>query len=102
MLVRHVIWDWNGTICCDSGALIDATIDAFAAATMPAITVERYQQLHTQPIPVFYDRLAGRPLTEPEQRRLAALFQQAYLRRRQECALNAESQPALARCRAAG
>lgn len=102
MPVHHVIWNWNGTIFCDSGALIEATIDAFAAATLPEVTVARYQELHTQPIPAFYDRLAGRTLTGAEQRRLAELFHQAYGPRREACTLTQGAGAALARCRAAG
>lgn len=102
MPIDHVIWDWNGTIFCDSRALIDATVDAFALAALPAVTVQRYQELHVQPIPAFYDRLAGRTLTDPEQRLLADLFQQAYLRRRAGCGLNDEAATALTRCDEAG
>lgn len=34
----HIVWDWNGTILGDSGALIAATIDALGACGFPPVT----------------------------------------------------------------
>src|SRR5262249_42074924 len=69
--IEHIVWDWNGTLFGDSAALIDATIEAFHAAGLPAVTRERYQRHHAQPIPLFYNRLAGRDLSDAEQDALA-------------------------------
>jgi phosphoglycolate phosphatase-like HAD superfamily hydrolase len=93
--IKHIIWDWNGTLFGDSRALIDATIEAFAAAGLPQLTLEMYQRHHTQPIPVFYNRLAGRELSEPEQRLLDQHFQESYARYRDEITLNSTALEAL-------
>ncbi|MFF5565786.1 HAD family hydrolase [Streptomyces sp. NPDC012623] len=99
--VRHIVWDWNGTLFNDSRALIDATIDAFTQCGMPPITIADYQSKHTQPIPEFYNRLAGRTLTDDEQNRLNECFQDAYQRYREKVALTVDSIAAMSRWRAA-
>ncbi|MEV0591407.1 HAD family hydrolase [Nonomuraea cavernae] len=86
--IKHIIWDWNGTLFGDSRTLIEATISAFAAAGFPPPTPELYQRHHTQPIPLFYNRLAGRELTDSEQRLLDLYFQESYARYRDEIMLN--------------
>ena len=95
MSIEHIVWDWNGTLFGDSRALIEATIDAFRECALPAVTRADYQRQHVQPIPVFYERLAGRPLSDAEQDRLAACFQAAYARHRATVALTADAVDAL-------
>lgn len=99
--VSHIVWDWNGTIFNDSRALIDATLDAFAACGLPPLTVADYQRKHTQPIPEFYNQLAGRTLTDDEQDRLQQSFQTAYLRYREKARLTDDAVAAMSRWRAA-
>jgi phosphoglycolate phosphatase-like HAD superfamily hydrolase len=94
-LIKHIIWDWNGTIFADSRALIEATIEAFAAAGLPPLTVEMYQRHHCQPIPVFYNRLVGRELSDDEQRTLDEHFHRCYTRQRDRIGLNPATLAAL-------
>jgi phosphoglycolate phosphatase-like HAD superfamily hydrolase len=93
--VEHIVWDWNGTLFSDSGALIEATVEAFRRCGLPVVTRDSYQRHHTQPIPAFYDRLAGRRLSDGEQLRLAACFREAYARHRQAVALTTDAVRAL-------
>jgi phosphoglycolate phosphatase-like HAD superfamily hydrolase len=101
-MIEHIVWDWNGTLFGDSGALIAATIDAFRDCGLPAVTAADYQRHHTQPIPDFYTRLAGRPLTGEEQLRLASCFRAAYARHRASAALTPDAEAALTRWSATG
>lgn len=94
--VTHIVWDWNGTILDDGGALIGATIEAFATEGLGEVTVERYQRLHVQPIPVFYERLAGRSLTPAEQQALDRAWRAAYDRYRVGLRLAPDATQALA------
>jgi phosphoglycolate phosphatase-like HAD superfamily hydrolase len=100
--VDHIVWDWNGTIFGDSFALIEATIDAFQACGLPTVTRADYQRHHTQPIPDFYQRLAGRPLTDDEQRHLDHCFRAAYAGHRARATLTADAVAALTRWAAGG
>ncbi|BEL04575.1 HAD-IA family hydrolase [Actinoplanes sichuanensis] len=102
MTVRHIVWDWNGTILGDGGALIAATVDALVACGFPAITRADYQRHHCQPIPLFYERLAGRALDAGEQQRLDECFRVAYARHRRTAALTADASAALRRWAATG
>jgi len=97
MSIEHIVWDWNGTLFGDGAALIESTIAAFRAAGLPAVTRESYQRHHTQPIPLFYDRLAGRELSEDEQAALAGHFQTAYLRVRDTIPLTRDAARSLQR-----
>lgn len=38
MRIDHIVWDWNGTLFDDGDALVQATIDAFAAAGLSTVT----------------------------------------------------------------
>jgi phosphoglycolate phosphatase-like HAD superfamily hydrolase len=100
--VPHVVWDWNGTLFADAGALIESTIDAFRGQGLPPVDHDRYRTHYVQPIPLFYDRLAGRILTPAEQRALAHSFREAYLQRLRHCVLTADAIPALLRWSSAG
>ena len=93
--IDHLVWDWNGTLFADGRALIESTIEAFSTAGMPQITRQLYQHHHAQPIHEFYDRLAGRVLTEREQAVLAEQFQAAYLKRRDTISLTSDAVEAL-------
>jgi phosphoglycolate phosphatase-like HAD superfamily hydrolase len=94
-MVTHIVWDWNGTIFDDGGALIGATIETFATAGFPPVTVELYQRNFTQPISAFYERLAGRPLSDDEQVSLDRLWRATYERHRATTRLALDAVPAL-------
>lgn len=93
--IDHIVWDWNGTLLGDSGAIIDATIAAFAACGLPSVTAAEYRRRHTQPISEFYNRLAGRRLSDEEQARLLTCFHTAYGRRRKLVSLAVDAVEAL-------
>ncbi|TQN32049.1 phosphoglycolate phosphatase-like HAD superfamily hydrolase [Haloactinospora alba] len=99
---HHIVWDWNGTLFADAPVLIESTIEAFAALGMPPVTADLYRRVHTQPIPVFYERLAGRALSESEHASLAEAFHTAYLRRRSSLTLDEGAHHALEQTARAG
>jgi phosphoglycolate phosphatase-like HAD superfamily hydrolase len=101
-MIRHIVWDWNGTVLGDSRALIAATVDAFAACGLPPVTRAAYQRHHTQPITTFYERLAGRTLSENDQRSLDECFRAAYARHRLTVTLTADATDAFSAWAAAG
>ncbi|MFC0006722.1 HAD family hydrolase [Micromonospora siamensis] len=100
--IDHIVWDWNGTVFGDSRALIEATIEAFAACGLPPVTRTDYQRHHTQPITHFYERLAGRELTDQEQEQLDRCFHAAYGRHRERVTLTVDAVEALTRWDATG
>jgi phosphoglycolate phosphatase-like HAD superfamily hydrolase len=84
----HVIWDWNGTLLDDVGAVVEATTVAFRQAGIHvAVTGETYRRSFTRPIHLFYERLLGRPIGHDEWVRLDHAFHGAYTRFEDRCTL---------------
>jgi phosphoglycolate phosphatase-like HAD superfamily hydrolase len=84
----HVIWDWNGTLLDDVGAVVEATTVAFRQAGIDvAVTGETYRRSFTRPIHLFYERLLGRPIGHDEWVRLDHAFHGAYTRFEDRCTL---------------
>jgi phosphoglycolate phosphatase-like HAD superfamily hydrolase len=85
---NHVIWDWNGTLLDDVGAVLEATSVAFRQAGIRVeVTGESYRRNFTRPIRVFYERLLGRPIGHDEWVRLDHAFHLEYARLDARCTL---------------
>jgi len=76
--VRHVIWDWNGTLLDDAEFTITLTIQLFERHGFPPLTAEMYRENFTRPIPAFFEKVLGRPLERDEWASLDAAFHNAY------------------------
>ncbi|MET8979247.1 HAD family hydrolase [Streptomyces sp. NPDC004539] len=83
----HIVWDWNGTLFHDNEAVIGATNAAFAEVGLAPITMERYRELYTVPVPRFYERLMGRLPTQAEWEVMDVLFHRYYARHSSLCSL---------------
>jgi phosphoglycolate phosphatase-like HAD superfamily hydrolase len=62
----HIVWDWNGTLkddLDDHVAALNATLPALGGRPVDRDT---YRSQHCMPIPKFYARLLGRPITQAE------------------------------------
>jgi phosphoglycolate phosphatase-like HAD superfamily hydrolase len=64
--VRHVVWDWNGTLFDDFPMLLSAANAAFAALDGPEIDAARYRSEFTRPVRDFYGRVVGREISDDE------------------------------------
>ncbi|MEU6169211.1 HAD family hydrolase [Streptomyces tanashiensis] len=84
---KHLVWDWNGTLLDDIGAVIGATNAAFAELGLESITLERYRELYTVPVPKFYERLMGRLPTDEEWTVMDGTFHRHYWERAESCGL---------------
>lgn len=85
--ITHIVWDWNGTLFCDSELVVQATCESFAVLGLPPLTPEQYRASYTHPVGTFYERVLGRPVPAEELARINDLFHDAYHRRIDECAL---------------
>jgi phosphoglycolate phosphatase-like HAD superfamily hydrolase len=79
-VVRHVVWDWNGTLLDDHDAVYRASAELFAARGLPPITLERYRAAYTRPISAFYQRLFGVAPSPDEMAAMDDEFHAAYRR----------------------
>ena len=85
---NHVIWDWNGTLLDDVGAVLEATTVAFRQAGIRVeVTGESYRRSFTRPIRLFYEQLLGRPIGHDEWVRLDHAFHLEYARLDARCTL---------------
>ncbi|MCT4355975.1 HAD family hydrolase [Streptomyces sp. Je 1-79] len=99
---KHLVWDWNGTLLDDIEAVIGATNAAFAELGLEPITLARYRELYTVPVPKFYERLMGRLPTDAEWVLMDAAFHRHYWQRAEACVLTAGAAELLAARQASG
>ncbi|MER5636294.1 HAD hydrolase-like protein [Kitasatospora sp. NPDC002227] len=98
----HIVWDWNGTLLHDMGAVVAASNAAFATIGVAPITLETYRELYCFPIPRFYERLLGRAPSADEWRVLDLAFQERYAELSPACGLTDGAAELLAGWGAAG
>ncbi|MCC6954567.1 MAG: HAD family hydrolase [Deltaproteobacteria bacterium] len=55
-LIRHVIWDWNGTLLNDAEHALKALNRSLCARDLPALTLERYREIYEHPVRLIYER----------------------------------------------
>jgi phosphoglycolate phosphatase-like HAD superfamily hydrolase len=100
--VRHLVWDWNGTLVDDHTAVVAAVNDALATLTLPAIDSDAFRTWFTRPVQRFYEQAAGRPLEPGEWRALDAAYHDSYGARVDGLALAPDALGALAAAETAG
>ncbi|MGW6569540.1 HAD family hydrolase [Streptomyces sp. NPDC054975] len=93
---KHLVWDWNGTLLDDIEAVIGATNAAFAELGLEPITLARYRDLYTVPVPKFYERLMGRLPTDAEWLVMDDAFHRHYWQRADSCGLTSGAAELLA------
>ena len=87
--MRHLIWDWNGTLVDDLAVVVDAvnvTLEELGAAP---ISASDYRDNYTRPVRVFYERILGRSVSDPDWRLLDDRFHAAYRERLDTAGLSA-------------
>lgn len=52
--IRHVVWDWNGTLLDDAQACVDALNLMLARRNLPTVTREQYREVFGFPIRDYY------------------------------------------------
>jgi phosphoglycolate phosphatase-like HAD superfamily hydrolase len=95
--IRHVVWDWNGTLLDDAPLLHLAANEALQAIGTPPITLARYRAAFRRPIRAFYEALIGRGIDDHEWLELDDAFHVAYDRLLDRAALAPDASAALAR-----
>ena len=100
--VRHVVWDWNGTLFDDHVAVVAAVNDALARLGLSPIDADAYRSHFTRPVERFYEQVAGRAISAEEWALLDQGYHDGYLARLERVALAADARDALAAAQAAG
>lgn len=94
-MIRHVVWDWNGTLFDDFHLVIDAVNAGIAPIGIGPITADDYRTHYTRPVKLFYERLAERPISDTEWRNLDRRFHNAYRDRVLTAGLSSDARDAL-------
>ena len=64
--MRHVIWDWNGTLADDLASVVECVSASLAAIGEGPIVADDYRSHYTRPVRLFYDRLLQRSVNDAE------------------------------------
>ena len=91
----HIVWDWNGTLLDDLTVVVAAVNDTLATVGRRSITIEEYGAHYTRPVLLFYERLLGRPVGNPEWLRFDQVFHDSYRRLVESASLASEAREAL-------
>ena len=76
--MRHVIWDWNGTLFDDLHIVVESVNASLAQLGALPIDADGYRDHYTRPVHRFYDRLLDREVTAEEWRQIDATFHDTY------------------------
>lgn len=55
--MKHIVWDFNGTLLADVQLAVHADNDVFGRLGLPAITIDEYRRRMTMPVRDFYEAL---------------------------------------------
>jgi phosphoglycolate phosphatase-like HAD superfamily hydrolase len=100
--VRHVVWDWNGTLFDDHVAVVAAINDALALLNLRPIDSHTFRSHFTRPVQRFYELVAGRPIEPGEWRTLDEAYHDSYHAWVERLKLAPDAWAALAAAEAAG
>lgn len=84
--IRHIVWDWNGTLWDDTQLCVEINNSMLARRDLPPITIQTYRDNLCFPVDRYYSRIGFDYAKEPY-RQLAEEFIEEYTRRRFECPL---------------
>lgn len=76
--MRHVVWDWNGTIFDDQPLVLEALNAVLVAAGRAPVDLETFQRVYTRPVQAFYETLLGRSIEAEEWPHLDDIYHQGY------------------------
>lgn len=64
--IRHVVWDWNGTLLDDLPVVVESVNHALESVGVPPIDAEGYRDHYTRPVVKFYEAVLRRAIGEEE------------------------------------
>ncbi|MGI5247021.1 HAD family hydrolase [Dactylosporangium sp. CA-139066] len=95
--MKHLVWDWNGTLLDDLKLVVDATNVCLATVGGPVITAEEHRRDFRRPILDYYAHVLERPVDQVEFQLLDDAFHDAYRQRIGEVQLAPDALEAMGR-----
>ena len=89
--IRHIVWDWNGTLFDDQLLVTHSTNASLGAVGIPALAADRYQDLYRRPLQDFYLAMVGREFSAEEWELVEDAFSRTYADGMHGCALTADA-----------
>lgn len=99
--VRHVVWDWNGTLLDDTWLCLEIANQMLARRGIPTMSLRKYRRIFDFPVIRYYERM-GFDFAQESFEVLGTEFILAYERRRGECRLHDDARETLEGLHAAG
>ena len=93
--IRHIVWDWNGTLFDDQPLVTRSTNASLGAVGFPSLGADRYQDLYRRPLQDFYLAMVGREFSAPEWELVEVAFANTYSEGMHACGLTADALAAL-------
>lgn len=100
--VRHIVWDWNGTLLDDNDVVLSAVNGVCATFGRRPVSLEEWRAMFRRPIQASYEDLLERDLTEDEWATLDRTYHDAYRESLHTCGLADGGLEALRAWRATG
>lgn len=95
-MIRHIVWDWNGTLFNDQELVLAATnASLLAIGVQHHVTGDQYKDLYQRPMENFYAALIGSPIPPSSWPALDAAFADHYLSHMRECGLSGDALAAM-------
>lgn len=95
--MKHLVWDWNGTLLDDLKLVVDATNVCLATVGGPVITADEHRRDFRRPILDYYAHVLERPVDQVEFQLLDDAFHNAYRRGMAELRLAPDALAAMAK-----
>lgn len=95
MAVKHIVWDWNGTLLDDLGIVIESVNVSIGRLGREPIDEDGYRSHFTRPVRAFYDSLFARSISDDEWEVLNETFHAEYYARVDRADLTVDTVEAL-------
>jgi phosphoglycolate phosphatase-like HAD superfamily hydrolase len=78
LAVKHIVWDWNGTLLADNHAVLAGVNAVCAEFGREPIDIEHWRSIFSRPLVACYEGLLGRSLATADWSSLDQLYHRAY------------------------
>ena len=93
--MKHLVWDWNGTLLDDLDLVVAATNASLASVGGPSVTLDEHRRDFCRPLTMYYSRVLGRQITPDEFATLDRAFHDAYRIGLADCRLAGDAMTAI-------
>lgn len=94
--IRHIVWDWNGTLLDDNHAVVSAVNTVCVDYGCDGVDLDQWRAVFDRPLMRTYERVLGRALDEQDWARIDVVYHRAYRELLHTCGL-AEGVPTVLR-----